>query len=203
MLWLGRTCHMRNDHVFVTEIYADFKANNLSSDEWEHFFGNSINILQIFCYIHFNLEIFVTFSTSCCCMYMSNIWANLSLSSYKTHTKVFWIIHLCSWSVHEHARQPLMSIFAIETFMSMLMKPSRARAREGVTCTTTLGQDATCMTFGRPDRWFLVGIDRFTLTVLCIRFWMLLLIPFVVCVSILADIASSGTFFLGCQNSMK
>ena len=35
-----------------------------------------------------------------------------------------------------------MSICAHESFMSMLMKLSRARAREGVTRTTTIGQYA-------------------------------------------------------------
>ena len=36
-----------------------------------------------------------------------------------------------------------MSICAHESFMSMLMKLSRARAREGVTRTTTIGQYAS------------------------------------------------------------
>ena len=45
---------------------------------------------------------------------------------------------LCSWSLHEHARETLMSTCAHERFMSMLMKPSRARAREAVTGKTTL-----------------------------------------------------------------
>ena len=50
---------------------------------------------------------------------------------------------LCSWSLHEHAHEALMSICAHESFMSMLMKLSRARAREGVTRTTTIGQYAS------------------------------------------------------------
>ena len=50
---------------------------------------------------------------------------------------------LCSWSLHEHAHEALMSICAHESFMSMLMKLSCARAREGVTRTTTIGQYAT------------------------------------------------------------
>ena len=49
---------------------------------------------------------------------------------------------LCSWSLHEHAHGVLMSICAHESFMSMLMKLSCARARGGVTRTTTLGQYA-------------------------------------------------------------
>ena len=52
---------------------------------------------------------------------------------------------LCSWSLHEHAHEALMSICAHESFMSMLMKLSRARAREGVTRTTTIGQYASWM----------------------------------------------------------
>ena len=49
---------------------------------------------------------------------------------------------LCSWSLHEHAHEALMSICAHESFMSMLMKLSRARAHEGVTRRTTIGQYA-------------------------------------------------------------
>ena len=43
----------------------------------------------------------------------------------------------CSWSLHEHARETLMSTCAHERFMSMLMKPSRARGREAFTGKTT------------------------------------------------------------------
>ena len=50
---------------------------------------------------------------------------------------------LCSWSLHEHAHEALMSICARESFMSMLMKLSRARACEGVMRTTTIGQYAS------------------------------------------------------------
>ena len=46
------------------------------------------------------------------------------------------------WQLNEHAHKALMSICAHESFLSMLMKLSRARAREGVTRTTTIGQYA-------------------------------------------------------------
>ena len=49
---------------------------------------------------------------------------------------------LCSWKLHEHAHGDLTSICAHESFMSMLMKLSCARARGEVTWTTTLGQYA-------------------------------------------------------------
>ena len=63
---------------------------------------------------------------------------------------------LCSWSLHEHAHEALMSICAHECFMSMLMKLSRARAREGVTRTTTIGQYAPRENQPLPD----VGFER-------------------------------------------
>ena len=50
---------------------------------------------------------------------------------------------MCAWSLHKHAHGVLMSICAHESFMSMLMKLSCARARGGVTRTTTLGQYAS------------------------------------------------------------
>ena len=52
---------------------------------------------------------------------------------------------LCSWSLHEHAHEVLMSTCAHESFMSMLMKLPCARARGDVARTTTLGQYASCI----------------------------------------------------------